>query len=174
MPISGVGLKWPREGVIPPLLFSVVHPPLFLLRSGALVLHPRSAAILRSKLPTGHAHTLDPAARRFPPRLQNPFPATLPCSRSLQTRTARLKKLKPPKRTPGGQPGLWKPEAGSRESSSGNLASKLGDRKWNCRTRNRAYRSTQKHPDDNRTLDRGSQGSLFADRLTRRWRSRRV
>ena len=87
---------------------------------------PGSPSSLRGdpalELPTGHAHTLDPAARRFPPRLQNPFPATLPCSRSLQTRTARLKKLKPPKRTPGGQPGLWKPEAGSRESSSGNRA----------------------------------------------------
>ena len=64
----------------PPLLFSVVHPPLFLLRSGALVLHPRSAAILRSNfLPaTLILLTLPPAAfrpaSRIPSRRRSPAP----------------------------------------------------------------------------------------------------
>ena len=82
------------------------HPPSFFLvprRSRALVLPP--------------APDLAPADCRFPPRLQNPFPAPLPCSRTLHTQTANLKKLKPPKRTREAQPGLRKLGTGKRASA---------------------------------------------------------
>lgn len=100
----------------PPLLFSVVHPPLFLLRSGALVLHPRSAAILRSNfLPaTLILLTLPPAAFRPASRIPSRRRSPAPVLSKLEPRDSRSSNLQRELRADNRGFGNPKPEAGNR------------------------------------------------------------